>query len=316
MKHFAYARTALKYGLKHFNFTQNDAILIPSYICDALVQPIKKLKIKITYYDLDSELNPIWENLETIIQQHSFKAIVIVHYFGQPQDLFKYKDLCQKYKILMIEDNAHGYGGRYNNKLLGTFGDIGISSPRKILNIFTGGILYLNGEKYSVELNRIKFNTLIMLAIKKILINISPFIKIYLMNIFKKTPNFKNPYLLTENKVSDMMADRFSNRIINKYQDNSLTLISKKRRIVWNMYMKMIKDDDLIYPLFPHLFETSSPWAFPVCIKNIEDRNKVVKKYLKKGIAVFPWPALPKEVLDKNDTVKEFWKKVICFPIY
>ena len=37
------------------------------------------------------------------------------------------------------------FGGKYDGKLLGSFGDIGISSPRKQLNQI-GGLLYINGN--------------------------------------------------------------------------------------------------------------------------------------------------------------------------
>ena len=41
----------------------------------------------------------------------NIKAIMMVHYFGQPQDIKKFQTLCNKHKILLIEDNAHGFGG-------------------------------------------------------------------------------------------------------------------------------------------------------------------------------------------------------------
>ena len=47
----------------------------------------------------------------------------------------------------MIEDNAHGFSGEFENKLLGTNGDIGFTSPRKNLNILSGGLLYIKNKE-------------------------------------------------------------------------------------------------------------------------------------------------------------------------
>ncbi len=41
----------------------------------------------------------------------------------------------------------HGHGGYFNGELLGTFGDISISSPRKIINIYSGRPSYDKSKK-------------------------------------------------------------------------------------------------------------------------------------------------------------------------
>ena len=76
----------------------------------------------------------------------------MVHYFGFPQNINKFQELSKKKSWFLIEDNAHGHGGYYNNELLGTFGDIGISSPRKSLRLNSGGILYIN-KKIELKIN-------------------------------------------------------------------------------------------------------------------------------------------------------------------
>ena len=77
-----------------------------------------------------------------MINYNNVKAIILVHYFGQPQELQLFHELCQENNIILIEDNAHGHGGHINGKPLGTFGDLGFSSPRKLSNLLYGGILY------------------------------------------------------------------------------------------------------------------------------------------------------------------------------
>ena len=64
----------------------------------------------------------------------------------------------QKNNLIMIEDNAHGFSGEFENKLLGTNGDIGFTSPRKNLNILSGGLLYIKNKelKKKIEFYRQK----------------------------------------------------------------------------------------------------------------------------------------------------------------
>ena len=47
----------------------------------------------------------------------------------------------QKNNLIMIEDNAHGFSGEFENKLLGTNGDI-IYFSKKNLNILSRFTLY------------------------------------------------------------------------------------------------------------------------------------------------------------------------------
>ena len=58
---------------------------------------------------------------------------MMVHYFGQPQQIELFKSFCIDHNLFLIEDNAHGFGGKYNGKDLGTFGDIGISFQENFL---------------------------------------------------------------------------------------------------------------------------------------------------------------------------------------
>ena len=70
----------------------------------------------------------------------------MIHFFGRPQKVNEFKKYCLKKKIFLIEDNCHGFSGVKNFKLSG---DIGISSPYKILEqINNGGVLFIKNKKF------------------------------------------------------------------------------------------------------------------------------------------------------------------------
>lgn len=85
------------------------------------------------------------------------KAVFIAHTLGNPFDIQKVKDFCDKYGLWLIEDNCDALGSEYtyNGKVCktGTVGDIGTSSfyPPHHITMGEGGAVYTN----SAELHRI-----------------------------------------------------------------------------------------------------------------------------------------------------------------
>ncbi len=63
------------------------------------------------------------QNLEKAISKKT-KAVFIAHTLGNPFDLKKVKDMCKKHNLWLIEDCCDALGSKYDNKLVGTFGDM------------------------------------------------------------------------------------------------------------------------------------------------------------------------------------------------
>ena len=74
------------------------------------------------------------------------KAIVVVHYGGNPADLSRLKQAAYWHDISLIEDCAHALGAKWNNQHVGTVGDFGCFSFQAIKHMTTveGGILTIN----------------------------------------------------------------------------------------------------------------------------------------------------------------------------
>ena len=81
-----------------------------------------------------------------IIHCSSILRMGLQNYCYWSRLLYAFKIFCHKNNLLLIEDNAHGHGGEVNGQLLGRFGEVGFSSPRKQLNTICGGVLYFNGK--------------------------------------------------------------------------------------------------------------------------------------------------------------------------
>lgn len=104
--------------------------------------------VTIPQYNIDVEL------LEKARSEKT-KAIILAHTLGNPFDIQKVKEFCDKYNIWLIEDNCDSLGSMYtyNGKMMytGTVGDIGTSSfyPPHHMTMGEGGAVYTNNPVLS-----------------------------------------------------------------------------------------------------------------------------------------------------------------------
>jgi len=66
------------------------------------------------------------------------RAIMAVHYASNPGNLEDIYNFAEKHNLRVIEDAAHAFGCEYQNKLIGSFGDIVCFSFDGIKNITSG----------------------------------------------------------------------------------------------------------------------------------------------------------------------------------
>ena len=103
---------------------KGDEIIIPTLCWSTSLWPIVQSNLKPVFVDIDLEnLNIDIEKLKKKITTKT-KAIMLVHALGNCTSMNKLKKLCSNKKITLIEDCCEALGSKYNNKYLGTFGNI------------------------------------------------------------------------------------------------------------------------------------------------------------------------------------------------
>lgn len=77
------------------------------------------------------------------------KAIIPVHYTGQPCDMDAIHKIAKKYNLLVIEDGAHALGAEYKGEKIGGLSDMTCFSfhPVKPITTGEGGMVTTNDEK-------------------------------------------------------------------------------------------------------------------------------------------------------------------------
>jgi dTDP-4-amino-4,6-dideoxygalactose transaminase len=83
------------------------------------------------------------------------KAIIPVHLFGQPADMEPVKAICEKYRLLLIEDCAQSFGAAVRGGMTGTVGSLGCFSffPSKNLGCYgDGGLITCATEELAEQI--------------------------------------------------------------------------------------------------------------------------------------------------------------------
>jgi len=69
----------------------------------------------------------------------AIKVLIVMHTFGHPSDLDALQAVCDRYKILLIEDAAEALGSFYKNRHVGHWGKFSILSFNGNKTLTTGG---------------------------------------------------------------------------------------------------------------------------------------------------------------------------------
>lgn len=77
------------------------------------------------------------------------KAIIVVHYGGQPCDMKEVMEIAEDRHIPVVEDCAHSLGARYMNRNTGSIGTAGCFSfyPTKNITTLEGGMVTTNDDE-------------------------------------------------------------------------------------------------------------------------------------------------------------------------
>lgn len=82
------------------------------------------------------------DSIEGLITDKT-KAILPVHLYGQSAEMDKINELAEKYGLIVIEDAAQAHGATYNDKTVGSMGDMACFSfyPTKNMTTSEGGMI-------------------------------------------------------------------------------------------------------------------------------------------------------------------------------
>lgn len=113
------------------------------------VNPIVQFGAVPVFVDVDIKTHNINADLIEAAITPKTKAIMLAHALGNPFNVGKVKELCDKHNLWLIEDTCDALGAEYNGQKCGTFGDIGTLSfyPAHHMTMGEGGAVFMNNSE-------------------------------------------------------------------------------------------------------------------------------------------------------------------------
>jgi hypothetical protein len=236
------------------------------------------------------------------------KAILMVHYFGQPQDINAFQQFAQKNSLFLIEDNAHGHSGTYNNKMLGTFGDIGISSPRKFSE--AGGVLYLNKNYNKKFLPSLDYGLAEReITWPKVFLNKYPNLKHKLKVMLKRRELYEDPRAFRAKPENEFYLPEHK---VQRLESLDWNRIAVSRRSRYLQFQAMAEKKGLD-PVFKTIAPGSNPWCFAAYTKSNSEAVSWFNWGWQNNIEIISWPVLREEQISDTNAAFQKWKKIVCF---
>lgn len=238
------------------------------------------------------------------------KAIIPVHFTGQPCDMDEILKIAEEYNLLVIEDGAHALGAEYKGRKIGSLGDMTTFSFHPVKHITTGegGAIVTNSEELYKKLTLFRTHG-ITRETGDLLENHGPWY-------------YEQQYLGYNYRMTDIQAALGISQL--KKSDKFLQL----RRDYAKLYTEAFKSvDEVVVPY--QLDGTDSSWHLYILKLKTErlncDRKKIFEELKERRIGVnvhyIPVYYHPfyrklgyKKGLCPND--EDFYERIITLPLF
>lgn len=143
----------LELGIRALEFDIGDEIIVPAYTYVASATCVLQNNLVPVFADIDpGTYNIAPERIEEAITART-RAILPVHFGGQPADMDRILEIAEKHRLHVFEDAAHAHGCEWNGRRAGSFGTFSSFSFQASKNMTAGegGILCTNDEAVAAE---------------------------------------------------------------------------------------------------------------------------------------------------------------------
>jgi len=122
-------------------------VIVPAYTFFASVSAIVVAKGIPVITEIDESLTLDPAEVEKNITDQT-RAILVVHMAGHPAKMDAIRAIAEKHDLVLVEDVAQSCGGKYQDRYLGTWGDLGCFSldAFKVIASGEGGVVTTNDE--------------------------------------------------------------------------------------------------------------------------------------------------------------------------
>jgi dTDP-4-amino-4,6-dideoxygalactose transaminase len=233
--------SALHLALLALDIKEGDEVLIPSYVCSALLNAILYVGAQPVLVDCHENYNISPEDFRRRLTNRT-KACIIPHLFGHPAPI----DELRAKGIRIIEDIAQSIGGEYKGRKLGSWGDIAVVSfyATKMITTGEGGAVLSNDADFMERIRELR-----------------------------EYDEFGEYKVRFNYKMSDIAAS------IGIVQLEKLPSFIERRREIASFYSEELKDLNISLPPEDEPHSHSVYYRFVIRVKKLEEvRRKMLAK--------------------------------------
>jgi perosamine synthetase len=140
---------ALHLALEAVGVGPGDKVLVPTLTFASTAEVVIHLGATPVLVDCRPDTYTVdTDGLERMIVAHRPKAMVPVHYAGQPCDMDRILDMARRYQVHVIEDAAHAIPSAYRGRPIGSLGSLTCFSfyANKTMTTGEGGMVTTNDQ--------------------------------------------------------------------------------------------------------------------------------------------------------------------------
>jgi CDP-6-deoxy-D-xylo-4-hexulose-3-dehydrase len=272
------ANLLMLYTLKILNKMKNNKVCVPSLCWVTDLSPVLQFNLEPLLIDCNLDnLSVDLNHLEQVFQTETPSVLILVSVLGLSPDMESIVNLCEKYDVILLEDNCESQGTKFKQKKLGNFGLMSSFSTYfgHTMSTIEGGIISTNDDEV--------YNTLLQLrshgwdrdlsteAQKELREKwgVNDFSALYTFYV----PGFNLRSTDLQAQIGIKQLDKVDGMINNRYI-NFLYYKSKLDGKIW----------------FPTTIDDSytSNFAIPVITKTSEDKKRLIKELTDNNISCRP----------------------------
>lgn len=290
---------ALHLSLLILGIKEGDEIICPTFTFVATASAILYLRAKPVFVDSESETLNISPDLleEAIIsgikRGKKPKAAVVVHNYGMPAKMDEIGAICKRHGVPLIEDAASALGSKFQDRHVGTFGELGIISfnYNKIITTTAGGAILTSNQEFA---NRASY---------------------FASHSKESLPYYEHHEVGYNYRMSGMCAE-LGNKQINDLQNRV-----KKKRQIFNNYADELNKSKWCKLLYEPANCFSNRWITTIFfqeeaiqkeVKKILEEESVETKYL--WNPMHRQPVFSSYLNFLNGNSDNFFKTGLCLP--
>lgn len=151
--------SALHLAGKLINAEPGSEIIVPAITWIATAYLAIYNQLQVVFADVERKTLTI--SPDDILKKISAqtRAVVVVHHGGNACYIDEIQKICHDHQLILVEDCAHSLGASFNDRLLGTFGDIACFSfnPAKNISTGDGGMLVVQSEELAKRARSLRY---------------------------------------------------------------------------------------------------------------------------------------------------------------